>query len=157
LDRCRTLLLRARVAFASRRRSDALPLLLDAARHAEAADPELAREAYLEAIHAALHTGRFDPSATVQVSEAALARPRPSAPAGPADLLLDGLAMRMTRGYAAAAPILKQALEAFRRDTDPAPHDTHWTLLACRVASDLWDHETELELSARALERARKA
>ncbi len=64
-QRARALVLRARIAFASRHSSDGLPLLLQAARDAEAVDVDLARQTYLEAFHAAMHAGRLDPAGLV--------------------------------------------------------------------------------------------
>jgi DNA-binding CsgD family transcriptional regulator/tetratricopeptide (TPR) repeat protein len=156
VERIRSVRLRARIAFASRRSSDARQLLLQAARDAEAVDVDIARTTYLEAMHAGLHAGRLDPESLIAISEAVLASRPPSRPQGPIDLLLNGLATRMARGYAAGAPILKEALNAFREEKDPASADAHWTGLACRVASDLWDEDTALLLSTRELERARR-
>jgi DNA-binding CsgD family transcriptional regulator len=157
LQRCRVLLLRAQIAFASRQSIDARPMLLEAAREAEAADVSLARAIYLEAMHAALHAGRLDHRAAREVSEAVLACPPPPAPGRPRDLLLDGLAIRFTQGYAAGATVLKEALAAFRRDATLPAADAHWFFLGCRVASDLWDDETRDVLSRRQLARARAA
>src|SRR6478609_4589548 len=52
-------LLRAQIAFAARRGSDASPLLLEAARQLELVDPALARATYLEALSAAKFAGRL--------------------------------------------------------------------------------------------------
>jgi DNA-binding CsgD family transcriptional regulator/tetratricopeptide (TPR) repeat protein len=155
-QRCRLLLLRARIAFASRHDGDGRPLLLGAARDAESIDVDLARVAYLEALHSALHAGRLDPDGMVEVGEAALACPPPSGPARPRDLLLDGLATRIIRGYVAGAPLLKEALAAFRREEALPAEDARWLFLTHRVASDLWDNETHELLSARQLDRARE-
>ena len=82
LERARVDLLRAEIAFASRRDSDAPPLLLKAARKLEAVDAALARATYLEALQAALLVGRLASGAGVaEVSEAALACPAPPAAA----------------------------------------------------------------------------
>jgi DNA-binding CsgD family transcriptional regulator/tetratricopeptide (TPR) repeat protein len=156
IQRCRLLLLRGRIAFAQRRTTDVWPLLREAARSAEVADPTLARLAYLEAFHAALHDGRFAPDGVAEVSQAALACPTPPAPQRPRDLLLVGLATRVTAGYAVGAPLLKDALAAFRREDDLALEDAHWVFLASRVASDLWDDGAHLDLSTRELRRARQ-
>src|SRR3954470_10887596 len=52
-------LLRAQMAFASRRGSDAPPLLVRAARELERVDADLARATYLEALSAAMFAGRL--------------------------------------------------------------------------------------------------
>ena len=59
LERARVHLLRAQIAFAARRGSDAPPLLLSAARELDAVDPSLARATYLDALIAALFAGRL--------------------------------------------------------------------------------------------------
>jgi DNA-binding CsgD family transcriptional regulator/tetratricopeptide (TPR) repeat protein len=156
LQRGRALRLHARIAFALRRSSEARPLLLEAARTAEAVDPSLARFIYLEALHAALHVGRLDEAGVREVCEAALASARPPEPFSPHQLLLEGLATRVTHGYAAGAPMLREALAAFQRETLLAPDDADWIFLMYRVASDLWDDETHLLLSERELGRARE-
>ena len=149
-------LLRAQIAFASRHGSDAPPLLLEAARELAAVDPKLARATYLDALSAAMFAGRLSRGVgVVGVSKAALAGPPPPQPLRPSDLLLDGLAIRFTDGYSAGAPILKEALRAFRRDAVLAPEDARWLWLACWAAADLWDDETWDLLSARQLELAR--
>jgi DNA-binding CsgD family transcriptional regulator len=156
LERARVGLLRAQIAFASRRGSDAPPLLLKAARELEAVDPDLARATYLEALSAARFAGPLGRDAGVmEVSEAALAGPQPPQPPRPPDLLLQGLAVLFTEGYAAGAPILKEALSAFRRETVLPPREARWLPLACQAASDVWDDVTWRLLSTRELERAR--
>jgi len=157
LQRGQALLLRARIEFASRRRVDAHPLLLAAARDLEAVDVGLARLAYLEAFHAALHAGRLYPGGLAEVSLAALACPAPPSGPRPRDLLLDGLATRVVKGYAAGAPILKETLSAFCREAVLPPEDAGWLFLTFRIASDLWDEESHMALSVRELECAREA
>jgi DNA-binding CsgD family transcriptional regulator len=153
----RALVLHARIAFASQRGGEGLPLLLEAAQRAEQADVDLARRTYLEAFHAAMHVGRFDPAALIDVCKACLACPPPPVPNRPRDLLLDGLATRVVEGYAAGAPILKEALVTFRRETSVSPEDASWLFLSRRAAADLWDDETQALLSSRELNRARAA
>jgi DNA-binding CsgD family transcriptional regulator/tetratricopeptide (TPR) repeat protein len=156
LERARVDLLRAQIAFASRRGSDAPPLLLKAARGLEAVDPDLARATYLEALSAARFAGPLGRGAgVVEVSEAALAAPQPPQPPRPPDLLLQGLALLFTEGYAAGPPILKEALSAFRRETVLPPREARWLPLACQAAADVWDDVTWRLLSTRELERAR--
>ena len=64
------------IAFATRRGSDAPPLLLKAGRQLEPLDIGLARETYLEAFTAAVIVGRLSRGADViEVAKAALAAP----------------------------------------------------------------------------------
>src|SRR3954447_6126708 len=157
-DRAGVDLLRAQMAFASRRGSDAAPLLLEAAREFEPIDPSLARATYLEALSAAMFAGRLArDGGVVEVSEAALAGPPPPQPPRPSDVLLRGLAVRFTKGYAAGAPILKEALGAFRRETVLPPQEARWLWFASWVALNLWDDETWTVLSTRQLELVRGA
>src|SRR6266540_3790493 len=58
-QRARVDLLRAQLAFAANRGSDAPPLLLKAAKRLEPIDAGLARETYLDALNAALFAGRL--------------------------------------------------------------------------------------------------
>ena len=112
--------LRGQVAFASGPGSDAPPLLLKAARRLEPLDPGLARETYLDAWQAALFAGHLAGGGDLEeVSRAARALPPPERPPRAADLLLDGLALLITDGPAAAAPALREAISAF---ADPDVH-----------------------------------
>jgi DNA-binding CsgD family transcriptional regulator len=72
------------------------------------------------------------------------------------DLLLNGLATRVTQGYPAAVPALKDALESFRRDDGNSAATNRWLWLACRVAADLWERDIWDELAARGVRRARE-
>jgi DNA-binding CsgD family transcriptional regulator len=158
VQRCGVYLLRARIAFASRRGSDAPPLLLKAARELEAVDPALARATYLEALSAAMFAGRLARGGgVVEISEAALAGPPASQPPGPSDLLLDGLAVRFTQGYAAGAPILKEALDAFRRATSLSAEEARWLWFASWIALFLFDDEAWTVLSTRHLDLVRES
>ena len=148
-------LLRAEIAFASNRGRDAPSLLLRAARELEAVDPNLARATYLEALSAARFAGPLGGTTLVESSEAALAGPPLPESPRPPDLLMQGLATLSTEGYATAAPILRKALSAFRRETDLPPREARWLSLACWAAVHLWDDETWTLLTARGLEWAR--
>jgi DNA-binding CsgD family transcriptional regulator len=156
-QRARIDLLRAKITYGSERSSDAPPLLLEAARALEAIDVDVARETYLYALSSAMFAGHLAVGVgPVEVSEAARAAPRPQRPAGPSDLLLDGLAARFTDGYATAAPMLKEAFKAFRTQRQLPPQEARWLWVACWAAADLWDDESWTVLSARHLQLARE-
>ena len=156
LLRARAHLLRAQIAFTSTRGGDAAPLLLAAARELEPVDPRLARATFLEALTAATFAGRLvHGGGLVEISNAALAGPPPEKP-GPSDLLLRGLAVRATEGYAAGAPLLKEALDAFRGDADLSPDDARWLWFASLIALFMWDDEAWTVLFTRQLELARR-
>ena len=134
-----------------------MPLLLDAADRLERVDVGQAREAYLEAVGAAVFAGRLiGRSGLRELAEAARAAPRPVQPPRPVDLLLDGLATLFTEGYSGGAAPLKRALEAFRRDAGRTEDDVmRWLWLTWPIAADLWDDGTWQELTTLAVGRAR--
>jgi len=156
LQRARGDLLRAQIAFASSHGRDAPQLMLSAAKQLEALDARLARETYLEAFTAALFVGRLSP-AVGDVARAARAAPAPPAPARAPDLLLDGLALLVTEGYAAGTPALNRALLAFRGQEISAEEGLSWLWLAERAAMAVWDDDTWHVLASRHLKLARDA
>jgi DNA-binding CsgD family transcriptional regulator len=149
--RCAQLsLLRGQIAFASSRGNDAPPLLLAAARQFEPLDARLARETYLEALAAALFAGRLAPGGGLrEIAEVARAAPPSPGPARPPDLLLDGLAVLTTQGFAAGVPLLKRAVAAFRGADVSANEELRWLWLACHAAGLVWDYHSWDVLSAR--------
>ncbi len=156
LQRARGDLLRAQIAFASSHGRDAPPLMLGAAKQLEALDVGLARETYLEAFTAALFVGRLSP-AVGDVARAARMAPAPLAPGRAPDLLLDGLALLVTEGYAAGTPALRRALLAFRSQDISAEEGLSWLWLAGRAAMAVWDDETWHILASRHVKLARDA
>jgi DNA-binding CsgD family transcriptional regulator len=158
LQRAQVELLRAQIAFAVHRGRDAPPLLLKAAKRLEPLDSELARETYLDAFLAAMFAGRLSSSGDLLKVAAAVraAPPRSHARRGP-DLLLEGLAVRITEGYASGVPLLKRALSAFRSADSSSEQDIRWLWLACHTAHDLWDDETFEAISSHYLQHARDA
>jgi DNA-binding CsgD family transcriptional regulator len=158
--------MRAQVAFALRRGSDAPPLLLRAAQRLEELDAELARQTYLEALVAAVYVGRLAHGQDVlEIARAAAALPTEEGPTeegpaeegpaeeGPAgDGLLRGLAVRLADGYTAAAPLLSEALRRYRAQ----PPELDWRCVACNmVAMDLWDDQAWFELATGQVRLAR--
>jgi DNA-binding CsgD family transcriptional regulator len=161
LQQARAELLRAQITFAVTRGRDAPPLLLAAAKRLEPLDATLARETYLDAFSAALFAGRLARGGGVrEVAEAVLAAdwgesPRRSPLA--CNLLLDGLAILTTQGYAAAATTLKGALRAFRDEPMSEEDTLRWLWLACRIARALGDDASWDELTDRQVQLARNA
>ena len=155
-QRARAGLLRGQIAFASSHASGAPQLLLIAARQFEPLDPARAREIYLEALFAALFAGRLAVGGGLpEVAAAARAAPPPPQPARAQDLLLDGLALMITDGYPAGAPLLKRATRAFCSMSIAAEEAVQWGWHACYTASLLWDHRSWDLLSARFVKLAR--
>jgi DNA-binding CsgD family transcriptional regulator len=149
-QRARLTRLRAEIVFALRRGSDAPPLLLDAAKQLERHDTGSAREAYLEAIGAAVFAGRLNGEVGPREVAAAARDAAPGRePPRPTDLLLDGLATRYTDGYVAGVEPLRRALRAFGEEGDEVAV-MRWFWLPWLVAGDLWDDEMWHELATRA-------
>jgi DNA-binding CsgD family transcriptional regulator len=158
LRRARADVLRGQVAFASSRGSDAPPLLLKAARQFEPLDPQLARETYLDALAAAIFAGRLALGGGVrEVAEAARMAPPPPGPARGPDLLLDGVALLVTEGYPAGAPVLRQAVSAFRGTDVSREEGLRWLWLASYAAAIVWDYASWDVLSDRQITLARDA
>jgi DNA-binding CsgD family transcriptional regulator len=145
--------LRAQVASASDRGSEAPTLLVAAAERLEPLDARLAREVYLDALSATLFAGRLGDAG--QVATAARAAPASSPPRA-ADLLLDGLARLITDGPAAGAPILRTALRAFHSDTIGTEEGLRWLWLAGRAAGFIWDYEGWDSLTTKQIRAARE-
>jgi DNA-binding CsgD family transcriptional regulator len=164
LGHARVQRMRAQIAFALRRGSDAPPLLLRAAQRLQDLDPELARRTYIEAMVAAIYAGRLarQPDRR-EVARAARLVPylgddgeppeRAAATGLPhAQLLLRGLAVRLTDSYRAGAPLLKEALRRYRAQ----PLELDWLCVSYNmVAMDLWDDEAWFELAAGQVRLAR--
>jgi hypothetical protein len=131
-----------------------VPLLLDAARRLESLNPGRARETYLEALRAASVAGRLGEGMLAAARAARNAPPRPGAPHA-VDLLLDGLAVRFTDGYAASAAALKRALAAVRDDGGRDGPNVRWPWIARRIAPDLFDDDTWYALATRNVQIAR--
>jgi DNA-binding CsgD family transcriptional regulator len=156
LQRARVQLLRAQIAFASRRGSDAPRLLLKAARELEAVDPNLARTTYLDALNAALFAGRLARGGSaLEISKAARGAPPSSHSPNASDLLLDGLALLITDGPSVGAPVLKRAVGAFRDEDIATEEGMRWLWLAGRAAGFIWDYEGWDALTARQIQVAR--
>jgi len=142
LQRAQVELLRGQIAFSLGRGSDAQPLLLKAAKRLEPLDRRLARETYLEALSAVFFPGLLASGESVlETAQAARVAPPPSQPPHASDLLLDGLAVLVTEGYAAGTPMLRRAVNAFRAEDIRREQGHRWLSLASRVAAFLWDDE----------------
>jgi len=63
-----------------------------------------------------------------------------------ADLLLDGLAAHFNRGYEAAVPMLRNALQSFGSGITP-DMEPRWLSLAFVAAAHIWDDEATITLS----------
>jgi DNA-binding CsgD family transcriptional regulator len=155
-QRARVELLRARVAFASHYGEDAPLRLLLSAREIEPFDLEVARDAYLDALTAAMFVPRLSGAADLlEIAAAARAAPPAPHPLRAADLLLNGLALMITEGVAAGVPTLQRALRAFETEELSNAEAIHRLWHASRVAHLLWDDDSWLALSTRHVDLAR--
>jgi DNA-binding CsgD family transcriptional regulator len=154
--------LRGQIALEQRRGSEAAQLLVSAARRLEPLDVYVARETHLEALGAAMWAGALStPHILRQAGEAARAAPAGPKPPRAADVLLDALAIRLTDGYAAAAPTLARALELVLTLDVSDDAAARWLWLAggrasALVALELWDAESWHLLAARRTDVARE-
>jgi DNA-binding CsgD family transcriptional regulator len=154
--------LRGQIALEQQRGSDAARLLLSAARRFEPLDSALARETHLEALVAAMWAADLNSlDGVLDAAEAARAAPPGPDPPRVVDALLDGLAIRATEGYEAAAPTLARALELVLAPEACGDEVGRWLWLAgarpsAIVALELWDAESWHFLAARQAQVARE-
>jgi DNA-binding CsgD family transcriptional regulator len=153
--------LRGQIALEQQRGSDAARLLLSAARRLEPLDADLARETHLEALVAAMWADDLDTfGGVLAAAEAARAAPPQPEVARAVDVLLDGLALRVTEGYTAAGPTLRRALELVLTPEVGADEARPWPGVAgarpsAAVAAELWDADAWHFLAARQVQVAR--
>ncbi|MDX6561228.1 MAG: hypothetical protein QOD65_1042, partial [Gaiellales bacterium] len=155
--------LRGQIALEQQRGSDAARLLLGAARQLEPLNADLARATHLEALVAALWAGGLGGSGAVRAAaEAASSAPPGPDPPRAIDVLLDALALRLTDGYAVAAPSLARALELVLAEQAGADEAGRRLWLSggragATVALELWDADAWHVLSSRQARIARDA
>jgi DNA-binding CsgD family transcriptional regulator len=155
--RARIDLVRAQMAFASSRGTEATPLLLAAARRLEPLDLSLARETYVDAFSAALFGARLNGSIGLrEVAQAARAAPpRSDDEPAVADLLLDAL-VALTGDYQTAVPSCRRALQKLSHDEIAPKERLRWLWQGCVVALEMWDDESANALSHHNVEIARE-
>ena len=155
-QRARVELLRGRVAFASGFGGEAPALLLKAARQLEAFDLDLARETYLIAWNAAVTAGHLGGrEILLEICRSARALPPSLGAPRPHDLLLDGVALVITDGHAAATPTLQRAVQALAEI--PLEDVLRWGWMALAASALVWDFEGMLTISARQAQLLRDA
>jgi DNA-binding CsgD family transcriptional regulator len=161
-------LLRGQVVLASGHTGDASTALLKAARRLERFDLDLARETYLAAWGAAMLTvggpecapapgdrpEGGDADVLLEICRSAQALPPPPDGPRPLDLTLEGLALLITDGHAAAATTLQRAAKVLT--SIPVDDVLRWGWVATRTSSAVWDYEGFHAISARQVELARE-
>jgi DNA-binding CsgD family transcriptional regulator len=152
--RARLDLVRGNLAFVSGRSREAPPLLLQAATRLVSFDPELARETYAKAWGAAAFTG---PDELREISLAARGLPPSRGAPRPVDVLLDGLALVITEGCAAAAATLMRAARIVAAADIPVEDSLSWGWMAQSASALVWDFEGMLAISVRQVDLIRAA
>ncbi len=148
-------LVRARLAFARSRNGQVPRLLLDAVQRLDWSDAAQARGACLDAFRAVTFAGGLAAPGGTVTDVASAARETPNAgPAGPADLLLDGLTAYLTGERATGAAVLRRALSCLGPGMT-ASEELRWLPLARAVALYLWDDAAWDRLSRRSTSLAR--
>jgi DNA-binding CsgD family transcriptional regulator len=152
-------LLRGQIVFASSRDSgEASSLLLRAANRLAPLDLDLAREAYLSAWMAAAFAAHLAGAGDLlEISRGARALPAPNHLLRPLDLLLDGFARLVIDGRGAAAPTLRQAVNAFASADTPVKEVLQFGWMAMGAADALWDVDSWRAIQVRQVRLARAA
>jgi DNA-binding CsgD family transcriptional regulator len=137
--------LRGQIAFDQQRGTEAVRLLLSAARRLEPFNVGQAREAHLESMVAAMWAGDLGiPGGAREAAEAALAAPPGPKPPRAVDAVLDAFALRFTQNFELVAPVYSEvlalllALDASNDETDRWLWFTGGTAIAL-IAIELWD------------------
>ncbi|HTX11103.1 MAG TPA: AAA family ATPase [Solirubrobacteraceae bacterium] len=158
LQQARVELLGGQIALLSTFGGDAPALLLKAARRLERLDVNLARDTYLDAWGAALLAARLNTRADLlDVSRAARSAPQPDGVPRPSDLLLDALAVLVTDGGTAAAPLLEEATRTFGEEEVPVEGSLRWGWLTVVPTYALWDEDSTYAICVRQLSTVRHA
>ncbi len=133
------------LAFMLNRGREAPLLLLKAAQRLQPLDEALTLESLLEALVAGMYGGRLVAGGGLaEVARAAMSVPLGPEPPHPL-LLLRGLAVRVLDGYAAAAPVLQEALQQYRAQPTQLDALCHPYSV---VAGELCDDDAWVELAS---------
>ena len=150
-------LVRAGFAMAWGEARDAVSLYVQAANRLEPIDARRSRDTYLYALAAASSANTQAADASLaETARAARAAPAPPGSPRPHDLLLDGLALVTTDGWAAAAPALRKAVAALVGAQLRADEGIFWFSISTAAASLLWDWENCRLFAARGVEATRE-
>ncbi len=153
--------LRAAISVFFSRHKDAPAILLDAARRVEPTDVSLIRQILFDAMQAAIVARQYTAGTTLEeVAHSVLGAARdPCRPPSGNDLLLDGFATRIARGYADAVPLLRAAVAMMFTDETAAHVDIPSTILGWFAADDVWDEQGRRAMfeRAQAIERRQGA
>jgi len=173
LQRATAARLRAQMEFARSRGGgtgaprliDSAVQLLSAAKQLETLDDALARETYLEALAAVMYAGRLgDPRVLADVADAARAAVgRVPKLQRPVDLLLSGMADRITGDGSSGSGAIRTALELMCSSAEQNDGQAlRWMSLGLAIvqetaAGELWDDELWHQLATIVVRQARDA
>jgi DNA-binding CsgD family transcriptional regulator len=136
--------------------------LLDAAKHLETLDDDLAHETYLETLAATMYAGRLgEPDALANAAEAARTAVGPASELHqPMDLVLSGMANRIAGDVSGARAVLRSTLELIC--AQPNSQVLRWMSLAFPVvqetaAAELWDDAIYRQMASDIVRHARDA
>jgi DNA-binding NarL/FixJ family response regulator len=153
--------LQSRLLLGTQGSSAASRQLMQAAQRFESHDLEVACDTYLDAFVAASTVGASSVGDTwLELAQSVRARPALGESARATDVLLAGLAMQVTDGYAAGIPLLRRALRMLLDDPrsvlERSGRDQVGLLwFGGRVAANIWDAELLFQLANRMLSSAR--
>jgi DNA-binding CsgD family transcriptional regulator len=173
LQRAKAARLRAQMEFARSRGGgtgaprliDSTVQLLSAAKQLETLDDALARETYLEALAAVMYAGRLgNPRVLADVADSARAAVgRVPKLQRPVDLLLSGMAERLTGNGSAGSGAMRTALELMCSTAEQNDGQAlRWMSLGLAIvqetaAGELWDDELWHQLATIVVRQARDA
>jgi DNA-binding CsgD family transcriptional regulator len=133
-------------------------ILIGAARALETFDIHAARDTLLEALAAARVTGQFTAPGESEIDVGLAARAMPLPPGSEptiGDLFLDGDSTLFIDGHAAAAPVLRRAIDALEADPSDSAQMLWWLAIGCWAAGALGDDEALHRLARRLEQTAR--
>ncbi|MEV4347214.1 AAA family ATPase [Actinoplanes sp. NPDC049596] len=139
---------RARIDTVIRPGAESARYLLESARQLRPLDPADAREAYLEALLAAMSAAKPADRSLLIVTATEARAVTAGGTGDPADQILHGLTIRILEGYAPSVEPLRAAVAAFD-DQRLAPRSARWVGLAGLIAGDVWDSRAWHELARR--------
>lgn len=148
VPRARALRTRAAIEMFHVRVANVPAMLLAAVTELGSQDPQMTWDLLFQAMHAALMAREhISGTALIDVAKAtAAAWHDPDAPGWSADLLMEGLALRVAEDHARAAPVLRTALARLRASAELKETGIPLSVPVFLAADELWDVNARSEL-----------